>query len=404
MVIVGASLAGLRAAQSAREAGFTGPLTLVGAQRQSPYDRPPLSKAYLSPAAPAEPPTFPEVAGLTERFDVDVRLGTRARWLDPGRKLVGLCSASDDVELPYRRLIIATGAAARGLSAGACLAGVHTLRTVEDANAIKTALDASPRTVVVGAGFIGSEVASAVRARGLPVTVVEALGAPLANAIGEQVGRACAELYRAHGVELRCGVKVTELEQTAGRVRAVVLDDGGTIPADLVVVGVGAAPATDWLAGSGVELHRGDGGVLCDSTLRTSVPDVYAAGDVAHVPHPLLGGRALRVEHWTNASEQGTLAARNALNPDAATPYVGVPYFWSDAFERRIQFVGVPEADEIRLVGHDPDQHKLLALYRRGDRISGCFGIGRAGQVMKIQRLIAKSAPWSEALASTGQR
>jgi NADPH-dependent 2,4-dienoyl-CoA reductase/sulfur reductase-like enzyme len=404
MVIVGASLAGLRAAKSAREAGFTGPLTLVGAQRQAPYDRPPLSKAYLAEAAPAEVPTFPDAVGLAERLDVDVRLGTRASWLDPGRKLVGLCSGADEVELAYRTLIIATGAEARTLSVGADLDGVHTLRTVEDANAIRSALAARPRTVIVGAGFIGSEVASSVRARGLPVTVVEALGTPLANAVGDQIGRACAELHRAHGVELRCGVKVTALEDVGGRVSGVVLDDGDTLPAELVVVGVGAAPATEWLRGSGVELHSGDGGVLCDATLRTSVDGVYAAGDVAHVPHPLLDGRPLRVEHWTNASEQGALAARNALDPGAATPYVGVPYFWSDAFGRRIQFVGVPGADEIRVVSDNPEERKLLALYRRRDRVSGCFGIGRAGQVMKFQRLIARSARWTEALALAGQR
>lgn len=400
LVIVGASLAGLRAAQAARRAGFDGPLTLLGGERHLPYDRPPLSKEYLAEGDDGpEDPTYRTEEQLRDELGLDLRLGTWATGLDAGRKVVELGERS----LEYGALVIATGAVPRTLPGVAGLAGVHTLRTLDDAVAIRSALDAGARTVVVGAGFIGSEVASSARKRGLPVTVLEALSVPLVRAVGEQMGRTCAQLHRAHGTDLRCGVKVTGLTGSAGgRVTGVSLDDGSVVPADLVVVGTGVAPCTDWLAGSGVRLHERDGGIVCDQTLATGLPGVYAAGDVAHFPHPLFDDLLMRLEHWTNASEQGMLAARNALDPAGAKPSAAVPYFWSDWYDSRIQFVGIPAADEIRVVSEELGEERFLALYRRGDRLTGCISIDRPAQIMKYRRMIMKSASWAEALEFAG--
>lgn len=403
LVVVGASLAGLRAAQAARKAGYTGPLTLVGGERHLPYDRPPLSKAYLDagPEGPADP-TYRTEDELRDELDLDLRLGTWATGLDGERKVVVLGNGASMEELAYSGLVIATGAAPRTLPGAEALAGVHTLRTVDDAVAIRAALQAGARTVVVGAGFIGSEVAAGARKRGLPVTLLEALPVPLVRSVGEQIGKACAELHRAHGTDLRCGVKVTALEGSAGRVTGVALDDGSVLPADLVVVGTGVTPCTEWLAGSGVRLHERDGGILCDETLATGLPGVYAAGDVAHFPNPLFDGLLMRLEHWTNASEQGMLAARNALDPSTAKPSAAVPYFWSDWYDSRIQFVGIPRADEIRVVSEELGEDKFLALYRRGERITGCISIDRPAQIMKYRRMIMQSKPWGEALEFAG--
>jgi NADPH-dependent 2,4-dienoyl-CoA reductase/sulfur reductase-like enzyme len=403
LVIVGSSLAGLRAAQAARRAGYDGPLILLGGEEHPPYDRPPLSKAFLDAGeGGGASPVFHPEDELCEQLGLQLRLGTWATGLDAERRVLTVDGPSGSDELEYGSLVIATGASPRTLPGTQGLAGVRTLRTLDDAAAIRAALDARARTVVVGAGFIGSEVASAARKRGLAVTVLEALPVPLVRAVGEAAGRACAELHRAHGTDLRCGVKVTGLEQSAGRVVGVSLDDGTTVPADLVVVGTGVVPCTGWLAGSGVRLHERDGGIVCDETLATGLPGVYAAGDVAHFPHPLFDGMLMRLEHWTNAAEQGALAAKNALNPAEAAPAAGVPYFWSDWYDSRIQFVGVPSADEVRMVSAELGEDRLLALYRRGERVTGCLTIDRPAQVMRFRRMIGRSASWDEALRFAG--
>jgi NADPH-dependent 2,4-dienoyl-CoA reductase/sulfur reductase-like enzyme len=399
-VVVGGSLAGLRAVQAARRAGFTGPLTLVGGEAHLPYDRPPLSKEYLRAGEEgAADTTFRTEQELRGELDVDLRMGTWATGLDPAAQVLGL---SDGGELDYSAVVIATGARPRTLPGTEELAGVHTLRTLDDAIAIRAALDAGARTVVVGAGFIGSEVASSARKRGLPVTVLEALPVPLVRSVGEQMGRACAALHLAHGTDLRCGVKVTGLTASDGRVTGVSLDDGTTVPADLVVVGTGVLPNTEWLAGSGISLHERDRGILSDATLFTGQPGVYAAGDVTHFPNPLFDGLMMRLEHWTNAAEQGALAAHNALNPAEAKQVAAVPYFWSDWYDSRIQFVGIPQADEIRVVSAELGEEKFLALYRRGERITGCISIDRPAQIMKYRRMIMQSKSWAEALEFSG--
>ncbi len=401
LVVVGASLAGLRAVEAARRAGYDGSITLIGNEPHLPYDRPPLSKAFLDVGADVdgapEVPTFRDEATLRDELKVDLRLGAPATALAPAGQVVLL----DGDAVPYTRAILATGGDARMLPGGENLEGVHVLRTLDDALAVRAALDAGARTVVIGAGFIGSEVASAARKRGLECTILEALPVPLVRSVGADTGKVAAELHRRYGTDLRCGVGVSALEGS-GRVEKVLLDDGTVIEADLVVVGIGVRPATGWLESSGIALHERDGGIICDEFLQTSVPGVYAAGDIVHFPNPLFGGDLMRVEQWTNAAEQGALAAKNALFPDEAKPSAAVPYFWSDWYESRIQFVGIPQSEEVRVVSAELGEEKFLALYRRGDKLGGVLTVDRQSQIMKYKRMIAQGATWAEGLAFAG--
>lgn len=391
LVVVGASLAGLRAVEGARRSGFTGSITLIGAEEHLPYNRPPLSKAYLA-ATPSVPlnTTFRAEAALRDELGVDLRLGARATALDTDGRAV-LVDAGDPV--PYDALVIATGAVARVLPGTEQLAGVHTLRTVDDAVMVRRALDDRARLVVIGAGFIGSEVASSARERGLSVTLLEAAEVPLRRALGDEMGVACAALHDRAGTDLRRGVGVREIRRDDDGL-AVELADGSTVRGDLVVSGVGADPATSWLEGSGLELGNG---VLCDQTLATSVPGVYAAGDVAHWHNPLFE-QSMRLENWTSAAEQGAAAAFNALHPQEAKPYSTVPYFWSDWYKTRIQFVGISWADEVRVVTGDPQDGRWVALYRTGDRLTGALAIDHPTHTMKYRMMISRGCPWTEAL------
>ncbi|WP_226350361.1 NAD(P)/FAD-dependent oxidoreductase [Pseudonocardia sp. ICBG601] len=397
LVVVGASLAGLRAVEAARDAGHTGPVTLVGAEPHLPYDRPPLSKAFLEDGE-APDVRFREEEHLRSDLGVDLELGAPATGLDADAREVVV----GDRRIGYDALVVATGARARRLPGD--LAGLHTLRTLDDAAAVRAALDAGARTVVVGAGFIGSEVASGARRRGLPATIVEALPTPLVRAVGEQMGAALSRLHEAHGTDLRCGVGVDAVEGT-DRVTGVRLSDGTVLPADLVVAGIGATPDTEWLEGSGVGLQDG---VLADETLATALPGVYAAGDVVRWRNPLFAdlptGGLMRIEHWTSAAEQGARAARNALDPAAATPYETVPYFWSDWYSSRIQFVGVAAADEIRVVSGSVEEGRFVALYRTGDRLTGALTLDRRADVMKYRVRIGRRTSWADALAFAEER
>jgi len=391
LVVVGASLAGLRAVEAARREGFTGSITLIGAEDHLPYDRPPLSKAVLHGDSQVEP--FVDATGFAD-LGVEVRLGSPATGLDTERRVVRV----GDDELPYDALVIATGARPRpldGLLGGKPVpAGVHVLRTAGDAESIRDALDAGAVTVVIGAGFIGSEVASSARKRDLPVTIVEAMELPLTRSIGPEAGRVCAELHRANGTELRLGVGVDRIESADGRVTGVLLADGTLLPADLVVVGTGVLPNTEWLEDSGLSLHERDRGIVCDAHLWTGVDGVYAAGDVAHSPNPLFDDQLMRLEHWTNAAEQGAAAARHAIAPEAAEPLAPVPYFWSDWYAHRIQFVGTPVADEVRVISEQP----FIALYRRDDRLVGALTVDGQRLIMKLRRRVADRGGWVEAV------
>lgn len=391
IVVVGASLAGLRAAEALRRGGFTGTLTLVGAEEHLPYDRPPLSKQVL--AGDWEPErTWLRKPDDYEPLGLELRLGQRATDLDLADREVVLHGGE---RVPYDGAVLATGATPRRLPGAPQLDGVVELRTLDDALALRAAFEQQPKVVVVGAGFIGAEVASTARQRGLDVTVLEALPVPLSRGLGDRMGMACGALHRDHGVDLRCGVGVAGFEGD-GRVSGVRLTDGSVVPADVVVVGVGVAPATAWLESSGLELNDG---VVCDELCRAA-PGVYAAGDVARWTNPLFG-ESMRVEHWTNAAEQGQAAAENLLAGEGrGTPFAPVPFFWSDQYDVKIQFVGrARPGDDVEVVDGSLEAHRFVALYGREGRLVGCLGFSRPRLVMTYRRLLAEGASWDEALA-----
>jgi NADPH-dependent 2,4-dienoyl-CoA reductase/sulfur reductase-like enzyme len=391
IAVVGASLAGLRAVETLRHEGFDGRLVLVGAEPVLPYDRPPLSKQVLAGEWDVER-TVLRPADDYAPLALDLRLGRAATALDLGAREVLL---DDGERIAFDGLVISTGSVPRRLPGTPELAGIHVLRTLDDCLAIRAELDARPRVVVVGAGFIGAEVAATCRGRGLQVTLLEALPVPLARALGAEMGSACAQLHHDHGVDLRVGVSVAGFTGT-GRVERVVLSDGTGVEADLVVVGVGVAPACGWLAGSGLDLADG---VVCDATCSTAVPGVVAAGDVARWHNPLFGVD-MRVEHWTNAAEQAAAAAAALLAGGRAEPFAPVPYFWSDQYDVKIQYVGVGgPGDEVRVVHGSVAERRFVALYGRGGRLVGALALGRPRLLMAYRRLIAARASWDEALA-----
>ncbi|MEU6306848.1 NAD(P)/FAD-dependent oxidoreductase [Streptomyces chartreusis] len=356
VAVVGASLAGLSAARSLRKQGYEGRLVVIGDELHRPYDRPPLSKEFLAG-------TLGEPELALETDDEDLRaewvLGTRAVALDHAERTLRL---ADGRQVRADGFVIATGAAARTLPGSAGLAGVHTLRTLDDARALRDELALGGRLVVIGGGFIGAEVASTARALGLEVTVVEAAPAPLAGPLGEAMGAVVSALHADHGVALLCGVGVKGLSGER-RVDAVLLEDGRTVPADIVVVGVGARPNVEWLEGSGVVL---DNGVKCGADGRTSLAGVVAVGDCANWYDPRAGLHR-RVEHWTGARERpdaaiAALLAGGAVEPGVPRP----PYFWSDQYGVKIQFAGhAAGADSVTIEDGTPDERNVLAVYRR---------------------------------------
>ena len=385
IVIVGASLAGLRAAETLRREGYDDRVVLVGAEQHLPYDRPPLSKELL--AGEWEPE---QIALRKQPYDdlgLDLQLGRRATGLDVSGRVVELDGGET---LPFDGLVLATGASPRTLPGTPALDGIFVLRTLDDCLAIRSRLETRPRVVVIGAGFIGSEVAATCRGRGLDVTVLEMLPTPLARAVGPLVGDACGRLHRDHGVDLRCGVTVAGFEGR-DRVERVRFADGSAIDADLVVVGVGVTPETSWLDGSGLAL---DDGVVCDVTCLAA-PGVVAAGDVARWPNPLFDGESMRVEHWTNATEQGVHAARRLLGH--AEPFAPVPFVWSDQYDRKIQTVGVVSPDADVHVAHGTlDERQFVALFGRRGRLIGALGFNRPRFVMQYRRMIAERGSWDD--------
>ncbi|MFJ3310967.1 NAD(P)/FAD-dependent oxidoreductase [Streptomyces sp. NPDC086549] len=384
IVIVGASAAGLTAAETLRRRGWDGTLTLIGEESRPPYDRPPLSKQILTGAWGPERATLRSLPVLA-RLRADLRLGQRAVALDvPGRRV----RLAGGESIGFDALIIATGVAPRRLPDGD-LAGVHVLRTLDDAIALRAALRTGPRVVVVGAGFLGTEVAAAARAMGLDVTVAEPEPVPVRRPFGDRIGALVAELHRDHGTRLRCGVPVRRLRGAGGRVTGVELGDGTTLPADVVVLALGAAPATGWLEGSGLRL--GDG-VECDAYCRAA-PGIYAAGDVASWPNAHFGTR-MRLEHRMNATEQAMAVAGNLLGD--ATPFAPVPYFWTDQYDTRIQAYGIfpPDAD-MRIVYGDTSDGHFAATYGHHGRVVGVLGWNAPRQVRTLRRLVVDRAPWT---------
>ena len=410
VVIAGAGMAGLHAAEALRREGFEGRVTLVGAEPHAPYSRPPLSKEALTGIGMEPSGGGPgwlvghralrllddaEVADL----DLDFRPGTRAVDLDPSAHEVSVTGPDGrTAALPYDGLIIATGARARRPDTG--LAGVHVLRTLDDAEAVRAEFDSAGRVVVVGAGFVGAEVAASARAVGMDVTLIEAAPTPLTRAVDPRAGGVFTELHRENGVDVRLGVGVAGFEG-GDRVERVRLADGTAIEASLVVAGLGVRLNTEWLSGSGVDL-LGDGAVRCDEYSQTSVPGVYAVGDLANWPHPRFGGR-IRLEHWTNAIEQGTAAAHNLLAGEGRVPFTPVPYFWSDQYKKKIQLLGQgAPADEVAFVHGSPEDRKFVAFLGRGGMLTGVLGLKSTPRTMRYRGLLEKPTTWDEALAAAG--
>jgi len=390
ILVVGASLAGMHAAHTLRNEGFDGHITVVDADAHTPYDRPPLSKQLLAGEWDPARITLP---AAEEDLSLDWRLGERAIGLDVAARTITLHGGD---AIGFDGLVIATGAVARRLPGQPDLEGLHVLRSLDDCLALRADLDRTPeRVVVIGAGFIGSEVAATCRQRGLAVSLVEIAPVPLERALGARIGAVCADLHRDHGVDVRLGVGIGGF---GGRdhVERVFLMDGNKIPADVVVVGVGVAPSTGWLEDSGLTL---DDGVVCDETLLAA-PGVVAAGDIARWPSRRFG-TTLRVEHWENAIQQGEAAARRLLAGDTAgEPYDPIPWFWSDQYDRKIQLAGCSSAThDVEVVHGSVDDRRFVALYGLNGHVTGVLGFNRPRHVMQLRQLVDDAAPWGDALS-----
>ena len=392
IAIVGASLAGLRAAETLRARGFDGELTLIGDEPHRPYDRPPLSKQLLQGTVDPEQTFFRKKEGY-DALALAMRLGVRATALDLRERRVTL---SDGSVTDYDRLIIATGARARTLPALTSRPNVFVLRSLDDAVALRQELTTASRVAIVGAGFIGLEVAASCRARGLYVTVIEALPIPLAPVLTPALCEMIAAMHRDQGVDLRTGVTITDVLGQS-RVAGLVLSDGSQISADAVVVGIGVVPNTEWLASSGLTLENG---IVCDGSGQAA-PGVFAAGDVARVANRWHGGSP-RIEHWTNAVEQAVHAAENALaGAGAAASFSSVPYFWSDQYDRKIQFAGDARGhDEMVIVDGSLADRRLTALFRRGERLMACLTVNQPRELIKFRKLLAGGVAWDTALSN----
>lgn len=436
MVVVGGSLAGCHAAASIRASGFGGELVVVGDESHMPYDRPPLSKEFLTSGG--DETRLPIRSAAADRLEAQWRLGVRAEELDPDRQLVKL---SDGTDLNYDGLVVATGASARplrladGQLLGAPTAsestpdvdsGVVTLRSLNDGRRLLGLLGHDrPRVVICGAGFIGLEVASSARQLGLDVTVVDIAAAPLSRVLDASVGVGLAEFLTSNGVELLLDRAVTDIAMTDSRISTVALSDGERRPADLLVIGVGAVPNTDWLRGSGVALGEApEDGLLVDAYCRVvdnAGPDladtspstsssggtsrwsnIVAAGDVARWPNQRFGGRSMRVEQWDNAVEMGKYAGRSlasqlGVGPEVDEPFQPVPWFWSDQFGRKIQLAGVLSNDWHDTVG-DPHSERFARAYFEGSTLCGVLAWNRPRQAIIGRQLIATGAQRNEAL------
>ena len=399
VVIVGASLAGLRAVESLRSNGFTGDVTVVGNETRGLYDRPPLSKKFLAGEWDAERIRLRKQEEI-DALSVDWRFGTTATRLDLGKKSL----VTDKGDIKYDACIIATGGTVRRLPNQPGYRGIHVLRTIDDAEALRDDIAPDKHLVVIGAGFIGLEAAATARAKGCRVTVLEGLAAPLIRGLGESMGRAVSRVHADNGVEIRCNVRVEEIIGGPNVSGVRIINEKGTselVDADIVLVGIGVAPATMWLADSGLAI---DDGVVCDANLQCA-PGVFAAGDVARWPNALYADiePTMRVEHWTTASEQGAHAALNViarLNNEPLTPYSAVPFFWSDQFTSRIQFLGRgTNADDIRVVAGSVDDGKFAAAYFVNDRLTAVLGVSMPKAVMPARKLLHDRTSKADALA-----
>ena len=399
IAVVGGSLAGLRAVETLRTDGFAGDITVVNAENTAPYDRPPLSKKFLSGEWEADRIHLRKTSDI-EALNAQWFNNTQATALNVATRELTLSTSS---VLQFDACIIATGGIARELPQQPHARGIHQLRTLNDAQGLREELQPGKKLVVIGAGFIGLEAAATAVARGCTVTVLEGLPAPLIRGLGEEMGTAATAIHATQGVNIHCNVRVQGIETLAGSVTGVRISDASgesVVPADVVLVGIGVTPATQWLEGSGLTVNDG---VVCDAHLQAA-PGVFAAGDVARWVNGLYSDLepTMRVEHWTTAAEQGAHAARNALaliNNTPLTPYSAVPFFWSDQFTSRIQFLGrSTDAEEIRVVAGSVDEGKFASAYMRAGRLVGVLGVSMPKVVMPSRKLLEVHTPWEAAL------
>jgi len=400
-VIVGASLAGAKAAEALREEGFDGPLVLIGEESERPYERPPLSKDYLLGKAERET-IYVHPRSWYAEHDVDLRLGARVTGVDPAAHEVALADGS---QAGYAKLLLATGSSPRRLPVpGADTDSVLYLRRVSDSDQIRATFQTASRIAVIGAGWIGLETAAAARAAGVDVTVLEAAELPLLRVLGREVAQVFAGLHRDHGVDLRFGVQVDQITGSGGRADGVRLADGSHVPADAVIVGIGITPNSQLAEAAGLETGNG---IVTDARLRSSDPDIYAVGDVANAYHPLLG-RHIRVEHWANALNQPLTAARAMLGQDAV--YDLVPYFYTDQYDLGMEYAGYVEPggyDRVVFRG-DVERREFIAFWLGRDRVLAGMNVNiwdvneaiqaivRSGRTVDTGRLADPDVPLEE--------
>ncbi|MEV0057524.1 FAD-dependent oxidoreductase [Saccharopolyspora shandongensis] len=386
VLIVGASVAGVAAADALRSLGHTGRVVLVDADPNLPYDKPPLSKQALQPGWDSQKALL-RPAPYYQDKSIDLVLGRAAASLDADRKAVTL---DDGTELTADAVVIATGVRARRLSESSMLPGVFSIRTLADSRALQQHLARRSKLAIVGGGFIGAEVASVAAELGVTVTIIDVLPLPFQHIFGPEVAAALARRHSAHGVTLVCGQGVDRLDGD-GRVQRVVLTNGQAIEADTVLLGLGAEPCVEWLHGSGIELGNG---VLCDEFGRTSTPGIYAAGDVAAWWSPTAQVHS-RIEHWTTAKEQGAAVAHNIT--DGCKTAGSVPYFWSDQYGSRLQFLGTSSGyDQIEVVHGGLDTNEFVVLYGRAGILIGALGLAATRQLMRYRPLIDQRAPMTD--------
>lgn len=411
VAIVGASLGGLRTAEALRAAGFEGAITLIGDEPGEPYDRPPLSKQLLTGTWEQDRIVLRTADEIRDRLRLRHLPGHAVQGVDVGERVLHVQRGVDagTEQVGFDSLVIATGARVRNLPGFDTDPRVHVVRTLPNALALRSAINESMqktegtcRVVVIGAGFIGAEVAAAAKSLGADVTILEAAPVPLGRQLGDEMGAACGSLHARNGVTLRAGVSVTGLSP-----EGVLLGDGSVVPAEVIVVGVGVRPNIEWLEGSGIQLQDG---VCCDDRLRvldasgSPLSGVVAVGDVARFPFRFPSGseadepESVRIEHWTNAAESAEHAARTLLGEDQ--PYRPIPYFWSDQYKHRIQFLGRATGfDEVRIVEGSVDDAAWVALYRRGERLVAALGVSKIRSLMAYRGLLAGGATWQDALA-----
>jgi NADPH-dependent 2,4-dienoyl-CoA reductase/sulfur reductase-like enzyme len=394
VVVVGASAGGLATAEALRRLGYEGDVTLIGNEPHLPYDRPPLSKQILTGELDPDQLLLRRPADLGA-LGADLRLGETATGVDLQGRAVTLAGGAT---VGYDALVVATGVRARRLPGTEGVRGVHVLRTLEDALTLRQRLQRGGRMIVAGAGFIGAEAAAAARGLGLEVTLLEPAPVPLAHAVGEEVGRALTRAHRDHGADLRTGVTVEGVLSRGGEATGVRLADGSEVAGQDILVGIGSQPNTEWLAGSGLLL--GDG-LVCDE-FSMAAPRVYGVGDVARWHNPLFG-TAMRIEHRTNAAEQGLAVARNLIEPGARRPFAPVPYFWSDQYDMKIQAYGYLRGhEEVAVVDGDLGTRRFIAAYRNGSHVAGIVAVNMPPKALRAWRAaIAARQAWSAAVGGT---